>query len=55
MTSRKTAPSGPAVVHNQADQFGKSLLRDALSEAAAPETEVEVVAATQRKIGRAHV
>jgi len=35
-------------MHNRADQFGKNLLRDALSAAAAPETEVEVVAATQR-------
>src|SRR5689334_2836135 len=59
MTSRKTALSGarrtrpvvravPAEVHNRADQFGKSLLRDALSAAATPETEVEVVAATQK-------
>jgi hypothetical protein len=37
-------------MHNQADQFSKSLLRDALSCAsvAAPGTEVEVVAATQK-------
>lgn len=35
-------------MHNRADQFGKSLLRDALSAATAPETEVEVVAATQK-------
>ena len=36
--------------HNLADQFGKSLLRDALSCASAPipETEVEVVSATQK-------
>jgi hypothetical protein len=35
-------------MYNHADQFGKSLLRDALSAAAASETEVEVVAATQK-------
>jgi hypothetical protein len=35
-------------VYNLADQFGKSLLREALSAAATPETEVEVVAATQK-------
>ncbi len=38
----------PATRHNLADQFGKSLLRDTLSAAATPETEVEVVAATQK-------
>jgi hypothetical protein len=35
-------------MHHHADQFAKNLLRDALSAAAAPETEVEVVAATQK-------
>lgn len=34
--------------HNHADQFGKSILRDALSLASTSETEVEVLAATQR-------
>src|SRR5262249_7282481 len=43
------APGGPpAAMHNRADQFGKSLLRDALSTAATPDTEVEVIAATQK-------
>lgn len=35
-------------MYNRSDQFAKSLLRDALSRASSPETEVEVVAATQR-------
>jgi hypothetical protein len=35
-------------MHHHADQFAKNLLRDALSAAATPETEVEVVAATQK-------
>src|SRR4051794_17009925 len=43
-------PGLPAGAHNPADQFSKSLLRDALdcASAAAPGTDVEVVAATQR-------
>src|SRR5262245_11340180 len=43
-----SAGEAPVAMYNHADQFGKSLLRDALSAAAAPETEVEVVAATQK-------
>jgi hypothetical protein len=35
-------------MHNRSDQFAKSILRDALSCASAAETEVEVIAATQR-------
>jgi hypothetical protein len=35
-------------MHNRADQLGKSILRDALSRASTAETEVEVLAATQR-------
>ncbi len=35
-------------MHNRSDQFGKSILRDALSRASTAETEVEVLAATQR-------
>src|SRR4051812_32074518 len=35
-------------MHNRDDQFAKNILRDALSCACAPETEVEVVAATQK-------
>jgi Domain of unknown function (DUF4351) len=37
-----------APMHNRSDQFGKSILRDALSRASTAETEVEVLAATQR-------
>jgi hypothetical protein len=33
---------------NRSDQFAKNILRDALSRACAPETEVEVLAATQK-------
>ncbi len=48
--ARPRATGGAAPGHNQADQFSKSLLRDALSHASAPlpETEVEVMAATQK-------
>jgi hypothetical protein len=35
-------------MHNRSDQFAKSVLRDALSRASAAETEVEVLAATQK-------
>jgi len=35
-------------MHNRDDQFAKNILRDALSRACAPETEVEVLAATQK-------
>ena len=35
-------------MHNRSDQFCKNVLRDALSLAAAAETEVEVLAATQK-------
>jgi hypothetical protein len=42
------APAGASPMHNRADQFSKGLLRDALSCAAASETEVEVLAATQK-------
>ncbi len=35
-------------MHNRADQFAKNMLRDALSRASAAETEVEVLAATQK-------
>lgn len=35
-------------MHNRADQFAKNLLRDGLSLASAAETEVEVLAATQK-------
>src|SRR5690349_1818953 len=45
--ARATGDS-PAPRHNHADQFGKCLLRDALSAATTAETEVEVVAATQK-------
>src|SRR5579871_3452481 len=34
--------------HNHADQFSKNVLRDALSRACTAETEVEVLAATQK-------
>ena len=34
--------------HNHADQFSKNILRDALNRASASETEVEVLAATQK-------
>src|SRR5262245_55109407 len=36
------------LLHNLSDQFTKNLLRDALSRASAAETEVEVLAATQK-------
>ena len=39
---------GEASMHNPADQFAKNLLRDTLKLACAPETEVEVLAATQK-------
>src|SRR5215218_9274053 len=35
-------------MHNRSDQFAKNVLRDALSRASAAETEVEVLAATQK-------
>jgi hypothetical protein len=35
-------------MHNGADQFAKNILREALSRASSPETEVEVLAATQK-------
>jgi hypothetical protein len=35
-------------IHNRSDQFGKNILRDALSRASTAETEVEVLAATQK-------
>ncbi len=35
-------------MHNRFDQLAKNLLRDALSQAGEAETEVEVVAATQK-------
>lgn len=35
-------------MHNGSDQFGKNVLRDALSLASIAETEVEVLAATQK-------
>jgi hypothetical protein len=35
-------------MHNRSDQFAKNILRDALSRACAAETEVEVLAATQK-------
>ena len=35
-------------MHNPSDQFAKNILRDALSRASAAETEVEVLAATQK-------
>lgn len=38
----------PMPRHNHADQFSKNVLRDALSRASTAETEVEVLAATQR-------
>jgi hypothetical protein len=36
------------VAHNESDQFSKNVLREALSRASATETEVEVLAATQK-------
>jgi hypothetical protein len=55
-TGPRSADSGPAVgdwlrwraMVNRSDQFAKNILRDALSRACAPETEVEVLAATQK-------
>jgi hypothetical protein len=35
-------------MRNRSDQFAKNILREALSRASAAETEVEVLAATQR-------
>lgn len=35
-------------IHNRSDQFAKNILRDALSRASTSETEVEVLAATQK-------
>jgi len=36
------------LIHNRSDQFAKNILRDALSRASTSETEVEVLAATQK-------
>src|SRR5580692_3993727 len=40
--------AAPMPRHNHSDQFSKNILRDALSRASTSETEVEVLAATQR-------